>query len=407
MDQVEIPEYFICPISLQIMKDPVTAVTGITYDRESIERWLFTANNTTCPVTKQSLPIDSDLTPNHTLRRLIQAWCAQNASLGVDRIPTPKPPLDKFQVLKILSHVRSPHLSLKALRQLELLAAENERNKKSLVEAGVPKVMVLFVLDCFQKRRLREGLEEALSLLQFVKVPAEEIMLLLQQNDQVLDSLTWVLGCEIMENSVILKSHAIAVLKTIVQKAGSGIMERLKPEFFATVVKVLRNGITLQGMNAGLKVLLAACPWGRNRELMVEAGAVHELIEIELGTPEKRTTELVLGIQFHLCSCANGRAQFVSHRGGIAVLTERILKVSPAADERAIFVLSLVSKSSASHMVIQEMVQLGTLSKLCMFLQADHPSYLKDKAMEILKSHSEVWKNSPCFPGSFNASLHR
>lgn len=291
---------------------------------------------------------------------------------------------------------------------LELLAAENERNRKCLAEAGVPKAMIMFVLDCYKRRHIREGLEEALSLLQFLKVPKEEIGLLLQQNDhQVLDSLTWVLGCDIMENSLTLKSHAIMVLKNIIQKASSGVMERLKSEFFEAVVKVLRSGITLQGMNAGLKVLLAACPWGRNRELMVKSGAVHELIEIELGSPEKRTTEMILGIQFHLCSCANGRAQFVSHRGGIAVLTERMLKVSPVADERIIFVMSLVTKSSASQVVIQEMVQLGTLSKLCMVLQADHPSYLKDKAMEILKSHSEVWKSSPCFPASFKASFHR
>jgi hypothetical protein len=71
MDDIEVPYYFICPISLQIMKDPVTAITGITYDRESIEHWLFISKNTTCPVTKQPLPRDSGLTPNHTLRRLI------------------------------------------------------------------------------------------------------------------------------------------------------------------------------------------------------------------------------------------------------------------------------------------------------------------------------------------------
>lgn len=42
MDEIEVPKYFICPISLQIMKDPVTTITGITYDRDSIEHWLFT-----------------------------------------------------------------------------------------------------------------------------------------------------------------------------------------------------------------------------------------------------------------------------------------------------------------------------------------------------------------------------
>ncbi|XWS52788.1 hypothetical protein CRYUN_Cryun11dG0102400 [Craigia yunnanensis] len=35
MDEIEIPQYFVCPISLQIMKDPVTVVTGITYDKEN------------------------------------------------------------------------------------------------------------------------------------------------------------------------------------------------------------------------------------------------------------------------------------------------------------------------------------------------------------------------------------
>ncbi|KAI9107682.1 hypothetical protein K1719_021345 [Acacia pycnantha] len=90
MEEIEVPQYFVCPISLQIMKDPVTALTGITYDRESIEQWLLKAKEHKCPVTKQPLPRGSDLTPNHTLRRLIQAWCSENAALGVDRIPTPK-----------------------------------------------------------------------------------------------------------------------------------------------------------------------------------------------------------------------------------------------------------------------------------------------------------------------------
>lgn len=108
-NEVEVPQYFICPISLQIMKDPVTAITGITYDRDSIEQWLISNKNhhhATCPVTKQPLPRDSDLTPNHTLRRLIQGWCTLNAALGIDRIPTPKSPLNKTQVLKLLKDLK-------------------------------------------------------------------------------------------------------------------------------------------------------------------------------------------------------------------------------------------------------------------------------------------------------------
>lgn len=399
MDEIEVPQYFICPISLQIMKDPVTAITGITYDRDSIEHWLFTNKNTTCPVTQQPLPLDSDLTPNHTLRRLIQSWCTQNASLGIDRIPTPKPPLTKIQVQKLLKGIKDPKVQLKSLMQLELLAAEKESNRKILLENGVPKEMIMFIVDCYKKGEIYEGIEEALGFLQFVKVPTEEVKNLLFENNQILDSLTWILVSE-MKNSVTVKSHAVLVLKKFINKCDSIVLERLKPEFFERIVKVLRNGvITQQGLSSALHILLCCCPLGRNRLMMVEAGAIHELIEIELmAIHEKRITELTFGILFHLCSCANGRFQFLSHQGSIAMLTERFFKVSMTVDDRAVFILSLISKFSATKMVLDEMLKVGTVAKLFVLLQSDHAKYLKDKVMEIFKAHSEVWKNSPCFP---------
>lgn len=411
MDDIEVPQFFICPISLQIMKDPVTAITGITYDRDSIEHWLLRNKNTTCPVTKQPLPLDSDLTPNHTLRRLIQSWCTQNASLGVDRIPTPKPPLTKTHVEKLLKGMKDPKVQLKSLMQLELLAAENERNKKCLLENGVPKAMIMFLYDCYKKGEILEGIEEALSFLQFVKVPNQEVKNLLSENNEIHDCLTWILDLPSeMKNSVAVKSHAVLVLKRFINNCDSIVLERLKPEFFKSIVKALKAGvITQQGLCAALHVLLCCCPLGRNRLMMVEAGAVNELIEIELmSIPEKRITELTFGILFHLCSCANGRYHLLSHEGSIAVLTERILKGSMAVDDRAVFIFSLINKFSATKTVLEEMLKVGTVSKLFVLLQADHPKYLKDKVMEIFKAHSEVWKNSPCFPqNSFYASSHR
>jgi hypothetical protein len=95
----------------------------------------------------------------------------------------------------------------------------------------------------------------------------------------------------------------------------------------------------------------------------------------------------------------------LSHEGSIAVLTERILKVSMTVDDRGVFILSLISKFSATKNVLDEMLKVGTVSKLFVLLQADHAKYLKDKVMQIFKAHSEVWKNSPCFPQtSFYAS---
>ncbi|KAI3447408.1 hypothetical protein Pfo_004073 [Paulownia fortunei] len=396
MDNIEVPEYFICPISLQIMKDPVTAVSGITYDRESIEHWLFKSHNTICPVTKQALPRESDLTPNHTLRRLIQSWCTLNAAYGVDRIPTPKTPLSKFYVINLIRDLCVPNLQLKTLRKLEALAAENDRNRVYMVEAGLAKALISFIISCYKKGET-DGLEESLNILYILRVSLRQSTGPLTENDEIIDSLMWVFGCDCLSDNKSVKCHAAYALKAIVQKANPSMLERLKPEFFRSIVYHLREGsISQKGTNALLHVLLEACPWGRNRAAMVESGAVLDLIEVELRSPEKKTTELVLGIVYHLCSCADGRAQLLSHAAGIAVVTRRILKVSSTADDRAVLIVWLISKYSATNGVLQEMLRVGTVAKLCMVMQANSASHLKEKARQILRTHSDVWKDSPC-----------
>ncbi|KAJ6671804.1 U BOX DOMAIN-CONTAINING [Salix viminalis] len=45
-----IPHEFLCPITLEIMVDPVIVATGQTYERESIQKWL-NSNHRTCPKT--------------------------------------------------------------------------------------------------------------------------------------------------------------------------------------------------------------------------------------------------------------------------------------------------------------------------------------------------------------------
>jgi hypothetical protein len=57
-----------CPITMEVMQDPVMAADGSTYDRKAIEMWL--SKNNTSPVT--NLPLSHPgLTPNNTLRSLI------------------------------------------------------------------------------------------------------------------------------------------------------------------------------------------------------------------------------------------------------------------------------------------------------------------------------------------------
>lgn len=66
------PSSFYCPISMELMSEPVMVATGHTYDKECIERWLAQGHRT-CPVTGQRLR-HLELVPNFALRNAIQEW---------------------------------------------------------------------------------------------------------------------------------------------------------------------------------------------------------------------------------------------------------------------------------------------------------------------------------------------
>ncbi|GMI64474.1 hypothetical protein like AT5G01830 [Hibiscus trionum] len=75
MSDLTIPADFRCPISLELMRDPVIVATGQTYDRESINHWIESGHST-CPKTGQTLT-HNNLIPNRALRNLIALWCRE------------------------------------------------------------------------------------------------------------------------------------------------------------------------------------------------------------------------------------------------------------------------------------------------------------------------------------------
>jgi hypothetical protein len=73
-----VPASFVCPITLQIMRDPVLLSDGLSYERVVIENWL--ANNRTSPMTNEFL-VHKTVTPNIALRQTINEWMANNSAL--------------------------------------------------------------------------------------------------------------------------------------------------------------------------------------------------------------------------------------------------------------------------------------------------------------------------------------
>ncbi|XP_059278528.1 E3 ubiquitin-protein ligase PUB23-like [Lycium ferocissimum] len=397
MEEIQVPPYFICPISLEMMKDPVTISTGITYDRENIEKWIFSNKNNTCPATKQSLT-GIELTPNVTLRRLIQSWCTLNASHGIERFPTPRPPVNKPQIIKLLKEAKSSKMQMKSLKTLKSIASENDANKRCMESAGATEFLASIINNTNEvsdEEGFTSTQDEALSILYQLKLSEHGLRSLITSgSSEFIESLTRVM----QRGSYESRAYAVMLMKDMFEASTPTLIFSLKQEFFIQVVQVLRDEISQKATKASLQVLVHTCPFGRNKVKAAEAGAVRVLVDLLLDSSEKRACELMLILLDQICQSAEGRAELLKHAGGLAILSKKILRVSKVGSERAIKILHSISKFSATPSVVQEMLSLGVVAKLCLVLQVDCGSKAKDRAREILKFHAKAWRSSPCIP---------
>ena len=72
---IEIPEAFVCPITQELMTDPVVTRYGQSYERCAIVEWIAAGKD--CPLTRQKLTLSGIIT-NHSLRAKIRQWQIEN-----------------------------------------------------------------------------------------------------------------------------------------------------------------------------------------------------------------------------------------------------------------------------------------------------------------------------------------
>ncbi|CAN0863856.1 U-box domain-containing protein 4 [Linum grandiflorum] len=86
---VPIPPDFCCPLSLELMTDPVIVASGQTYERAFIKSWIE-LGLTVCPKTRHTLG-HTNLIPNYTVKALIANWCDINKVKLPDPVKTRQP----------------------------------------------------------------------------------------------------------------------------------------------------------------------------------------------------------------------------------------------------------------------------------------------------------------------------
>ncbi|KAL7168553.1 hypothetical protein ACSBR2_038898 [Camellia fascicularis] len=118
---VLVPADFCCPLSLELMTDPVIVALGQTYERAFIRKWID-LGLTVCPKTRQTLA-HTNLIPNYTVKALIANWCE------VNNVKLPMKCMSLNQEENIT--LRDPH-SLPHARSNQPLSPDSTRSTGSL-----------------------------------------------------------------------------------------------------------------------------------------------------------------------------------------------------------------------------------------------------------------------------------
>ncbi|KAK6135700.1 hypothetical protein DH2020_030539 [Rehmannia glutinosa] len=369
---VQIPYHFRCPISLELMRDPVTVCTGQTYDRSSIESWVATGN-TTCPVTRVPLT-DFTLIPKHTLRRLIQDWCVANRSSGVERIPTPKQPADPILVRTLLNQASSGSGTfssrVSALRRLRGLARDSDKNR-SVIAANNAREIMLSIVFADDDSEPSELNLESLAILSMFTLSEPECLYVASDSDRV----RYLVNL-LFHSSIDVRVNSAALIETVV----AGIRS---PELRTQISSADGVFEAAQGK-------------------AVEAGATEALID-RLTEFEKCDAERALATVELLCRIPSGSAAFASHALTVPLLVKIILKISDRATEYAAG--ALLSLCSATERAQREAVAAGVLTQLLLLVQSDCTERAKRKAQMLLKLLRDSWPddsiaNSDDFAGS-------
>ncbi|KAJ8475576.1 hypothetical protein OPV22_019303 [Ensete ventricosum] len=389
------PEEFICPISLQLMFDPVIISSGQTYERFCIEKW-FNDGHSTCPKTQQQLS-HLCLTPNYCVKGLIANWCEQNGF----PIPTgPPESLDAnywrlaFSQCEAMDSSSFGCTNSCKLKCVKVAPLEENHSHEELNEADAETLSNYYdehVVDEFERyRSLLSALHEVKSAHKQCRV-VEQIRYLLKEDEEA----RIYLGANgLVEALIQFLRMALFGGDEKAQKAGAMAL-------FNLAVNNNRNKEML--IAAGLLPLLEQMI--SNSEMFyklttraVPASIINSLHPL-LGSPSVTEgimwTEKALAVLINLASSQAGRKEIVLTPGIFCGLAGVLDFGEPAEQDQAVSCLLILCSSDerCSQMVLQEGVIPSLVS-----ISVNGTTKGKEKAERLLRLFREQRQREPSPP---------
>ncbi|KAM1472191.1 hypothetical protein ACFX14_042225 [Malus domestica] len=406
---------FQCPLSHDIMEDPVETSSRHTFERSEIEKW-FAEGNTNCPVT--SIPVDTSvLQPNKALKRSIEEWKERNTIFAIVSIK-PKLQLNEEQEQEVLQSLdnlqnfymerelhrewvtiegyipvlirllgsKSREIRKRALAIVLILAKDGEENKGRIIK-------VANALESIVRSLARRNEESKLAL---------QLLLVLSATRAARDLMGNVQGC-ILLLVTMLSSEDSQVIRDVnellenLSFVDQNIIQMAKANYFKPLLKLLSSGVE------DVKMLMARTLseielTDHNKLSIVKDGVLGQLLELlSQGDTEKRK----VGVKalLHLSNLPQNGLQMV-REGAAGPLFELLYShslLSPTLCEQVAETIMHLATSTATQEAAQEQVSLlgseEEIFKLFSLISLTGP----DIQINILKTFHAMCQSSSGF----------
>lgn len=272
-----VPADFRCPISLELMRDPVVVASGQTYDRESISRWIA-SGHATCPNTGQALA-HSNMVPNRALKNLISQWCREqrvpfDGAEPTNAVSANKAALEaarmtaSFLVQKLAASP-STEAANRVVHELRQLAKSGSDNRTFVAEAGA--IPLLLPLLRSEDQGLQVNAVTALLNLSILEANKKRIMHAEGGVDGIIDVMASGATWRAKENA------AAAILSLSSVHAYRRRLGR-HPRVIEQLVSLVQGGPTSTKKDA-LAAILSLAGDRENISRLVESGVVETALE--------------------------------------------------------------------------------------------------------------------------------
>ncbi|KAG0559611.1 hypothetical protein KC19_10G118300 [Ceratodon purpureus] len=357
------PVEYLCPITLDLMLDPVIVATGQTYDRTSITRWIQ-AGHSTCPKTGQKLS-HKELISNFAVRSLIAQWCEDNnvpfgddgirrgrkKGAGMQHVQSTGVGLEAMKLTAALLCQKlatgNAHVQKQVARELRLLSKVGANNRICIAEAG--GIPILLPLMSSSDAKTQEHAVTTLLNLSIVEDNKREIVAA-----GALD-----LIIEVLKSGHTMEARENAAAALFSLSVSDEVKVEIGSKFGAipALVILLQEGSMQRGKRDAATALFNLAVYHGNKAKIIEAGAVPTLLAL-LGHESETVADACAAVLALLATSPEG-VFALRDATAISMLVPLLRHGSPKAREYATSVLLAMCKSG-DQVIIDDLFKHST-----------------------------------------------